>query len=166
MGVPVSPVLKGLFLTVVLLAVSCLLICAFLAFDKLAFGPAFAPPNPQIVDSKAEVESFIEWLSEVDKEVQRWRVVYLPLITLMIAAAAGRFSTEWSWTWLVAIVAISPVLAMVVASNGATLGLGFQMAMLHSVVAVLLATVLAWSRRRRGLGAAVATDRHAGGSGA
>lgn len=144
-----SPLVSGLRLAIALIVVSCTLIPVLSALDNIAFGPTDVPPNPRMIENEAQVESFAEWLSQLEEAHQRWRTVDLPLLTLAIGAAAGRFSTEWSWTWLVVVFAISPMLVLVIASNGIA-PRGVCMAILYSILAASGATFLAWTRRRQG----------------
>jgi Flp pilus assembly protein TadB len=149
MAVVRSPLLSGFVLAFGLFFVSCTLIFVLSTLDRIAFGPTGAPPDPRMIANEAQVRSFAEWLSHLEGAHKRWTTVYLPLFVLIIGAAAGRLSTDWSWTWLVAVFAISPVLVMVVASYGIA-PLGVCMALVYAFLAASGATFLAWSRRRRG----------------
>ena len=108
------------------------------------------PPNVADFDSLTpdQIEAFdsFEWHDRVRAQRARIRFIYVPAVSILLVAGVGLLSRSWQWTWLVAIVALSPAAIWAGIVTSVKLGAAVLAGLVYLFAGAGLATGLSWYR--------------------
>lgn len=137
----------------VLLAVGCAVMCYVLLtgiywLDFQLFE--LLPPNPVGTTLQTTNQSDLDaWFDRVEAQSSRWRFIYLPIVTLLFIAAVGFLSRAWQWTWLIAIVGLSPAAIFFGITISVNPGMAVLSGLVYIIAVAALASILSWYRLSR-----------------
>jgi hypothetical protein len=83
------------------------------------------------------------------ERIEFFRWVCLPIIGFLVATIVAVIARNWTWTWLVVLLAESPLLAFVYVANSHHIGVAMVSVFVYFTVCAALATALVWWRENR-----------------